>query len=315
MSVVYKGKTYNVETNKKGQLTLNLWGLGILDIFEIEGLYNLNNLEVLLLFHNKITEIKGLDSLSNLQELDLSGNNIKEIKGLENLINLRVLKIINNQIDEIKGLERNTNLLELNLRKNRITEIKGLDSIKSLEKLDLNSNLITEIKGLSKLTNLNELNLNNNKIYAIKGLESLNNLNKLYLDMNPVWKWTKKKFGQSVSGYGMVKDPQEIAEFCRLNPISQEKENEKKSAYHKKLKIYSLLAIIGMMIMSIGPFFLYQSIYNVLGWISTIIGTLMVIIFVYLAKFDKIYKIIFGIIGIIIVIVGLILSVMNNTFE
>lgn len=122
--------------------TLNLGGLKIKDIAEIEGLDNCPNLEVLRLNENEITEIKGLDSLSNLQFLNFSQNKITEIKGLNNLRCLKNLDLSFNQIKNIEGLDNLLNLEYLTLDSNQIEEIKGLENLSKLKWLSLYENPI-----------------------------------------------------------------------------------------------------------------------------------------------------------------------------
>ncbi|MFX1519000.1 MAG: leucine-rich repeat domain-containing protein [Promethearchaeota archaeon] len=135
--VTIRGKKYYFLYGK-----LDLYGVGISDI----------------------TEIEGVEKLSNLQELSLNDNQINEIKGLEHLTNLKALNLCDNHISEIKGLDNLNKLDRLYLDNNQITEIKGLENLSNLKKLYLNHNQITEIKGLEYLINLKELALGNNPI-------------------------------------------------------------------------------------------------------------------------------------------------------
>ncbi len=187
---------------------LNLKGLNINDINEIEGLENLIYLKELNLSGNNLTEIKhlenlvslkklnlsgnkikkiqGLESLKNLNQLYLHDNNIAEIKGLENLINLHFLNLDNNNISEIKSLNNNVNLTTLYLNDNEINEIKNLKPLRKLYFLALNNNNINEMKGLNNLINLRILQLGGNKIQEIKGIENLKKLTNLNLYNNNI---------------------------------------------------------------------------------------------------------------------------------
>jgi hypothetical protein len=71
--VMVKGKPFYVLDHR-----LSLTKLGIADIYEINGLQNLNHLEYLDLRNNQITEVKGLEHLINLKELNLEQNPLKE---------------------------------------------------------------------------------------------------------------------------------------------------------------------------------------------------------------------------------------------
>ena len=152
----------------------------------LDKLYKFTNLEILILYNNKITEIKGLDNLVNLKILDLSNNQITEIKNIDKLVNLEKLNLSNNKITEIKGLDDLINLHKIDLNTNKITEIKGFDNLKNLKILDLWNNKITEIKGLDNLINLKDLNLYNNQITEIKNLNNLVNLQMLCLGNNKI---------------------------------------------------------------------------------------------------------------------------------
>ncbi len=57
--ITFKGKVIQLSNDNK----LRLPNCFIKDIDEIEGLYKLNNIEVLWLDHNEIKEIKGLETL------------------------------------------------------------------------------------------------------------------------------------------------------------------------------------------------------------------------------------------------------------
>ena len=111
-----------------------------------------------------ISEIEGLDSCKDLEVLRLNGNEISEIKGLENLLNLQFLNLSENKIVKINGLERLTNLKNLDLSYNRIREIEGLENLINLEYLTLDSNHITEIRGIERLEKLKFLSLYENPI-------------------------------------------------------------------------------------------------------------------------------------------------------
>ncbi|MHA1895396.1 MAG: leucine-rich repeat protein [Candidatus Helarchaeota archaeon] len=131
----------NIRVSKKA---LNLDGLRIKNILDIEGLESLYDLEVLRLNNNQISEIKGLEVLPNLQFLNLSQNQITEIEGLDELRKLKNLDLSYNQITEIKGLDNLVNLEYLTLDSNQITEIKGIENLKKLKWLSLFDNPIKE---------------------------------------------------------------------------------------------------------------------------------------------------------------------------
>ena len=124
--------------------SLNLSGLKIKNMSEIEGLDKCEKLEVLRLNGNEISEISGLENLSSLQFLNLSENKISEIKGLDNLSNLKNLDLSYNQIREIEGLENLVNLEYLTLDSNHITEIRGIERLEKLKFFSIYENPIKE---------------------------------------------------------------------------------------------------------------------------------------------------------------------------
>ena len=124
--------------------TLNLSGLKIKDLSEIEGLDKCEKLEVLRLNGNQISEINCLECLSSLQFLNLSENNITKIQGLGQLTNLKNLDLSFNKIRRIEGLENLVNLEYLTLDSNHITEINGLEKLNKLKWLSLYENPIKE---------------------------------------------------------------------------------------------------------------------------------------------------------------------------
>lgn len=100
-----------------------------------------DNLEVLILRHNKIADIRGLDSARNLRRLDLSNNNVQNINGLDNLCFLD----------------------ELNIAYNRLTKLQGIGQCLLLRKLDLSNNRLKSMDRLIMMF-LNELDLRNNQL-------------------------------------------------------------------------------------------------------------------------------------------------------
>ena len=145
-----------------------------------------------------IAQIEGLSDLNNLESLSLNDNKIIEIKELENLKNLRSLSLAYNQITEIKGLENVENLVFFNIEGNEITEIKGLENLSKLEELIINGNNIREITGLENLINLKRLVF---KQYGlIKSKFPVRFIN-----------WTLGGFESRTS---TIKDPQKLVKFC-----------------------------------------------------------------------------------------------------
>ena len=153
---------------------------------EIKNLKKLKNLKTLILNGNKIKKIKGLGKLINLEKLELDENQIEEIENLGNLKKLKWFSLAENNITEIKGLEANINLELLALPGNNIKEIKGLTCLTKLKELYLSENTISEIGGLENLPELRILDLSKNLIKEIKNIENLGNLEKINIEGNQI---------------------------------------------------------------------------------------------------------------------------------
>jgi len=119
MLVEYNGKEYKVK-EKGGVLSLDLSGLEIKDITQINGLDSLTYLQLLDLSRNQITEIKGLDNLTSLVDLQFEHNQIEVIKGLDKLEELQILNLYKNKISQIKSFKNKNNLRDILLGGNPI---------------------------------------------------------------------------------------------------------------------------------------------------------------------------------------------------
>ena len=335
MEIIYKGTKYRIQKNKKGQTSLNLCYSGIADIEDIEGLNSLRELEILDLRGNKITEIKGLDNLvnlkelhlsvnritdiigleklNNLQKLNLNKNHISQINGLESLVNLEELQLNNNLITEITGLEKLTRLKKLEFNYNQINEISGLDNLRELQKLEFNGNQINEIKGFNNLTNLRIIKLRHNNISAIRGFDNLINLEELYIDENPVWRRAKRQFGKSLYGIGLIQDPQALVKFCQKGGDTWQEEQKFIAENEKRLKYKLFLAFVGIFIMSIGPILIFELGLSFLGWITMIGGIGIHLYFKYNTNWTNKHRISFGVLGLILILVGAILMVRGDS--
>jgi internalin A len=140
---------------------------------------------VLNLSNNNISKLEGLGDLDSLQVFDLSSNNISKLEGLSSLDSLQVLNLSNNNITKLEGFDSLDNLQELRLSGNQISKLEGLGSLSNLQGLNLSGNQISKLDGLDSLGNLQELYLSGNQISKLgKGLEHLNALTALYLSNN-----------------------------------------------------------------------------------------------------------------------------------
>jgi hypothetical protein len=113
MSVVVRGKRYKME---KGRLAL--MGLGIENINEIEGLYD----------------------LTGLLELDLGQNNIIRLGLVKEIPTLQKVDLSNNKLTVLNGLEMWGNLVEVNAEQNRLENIDVLEKLPRLQKVLLAGN-------------------------------------------------------------------------------------------------------------------------------------------------------------------------------
>jgi len=168
MSVIHNGKTINVK-KLKGLATLNLARQNITSISEINGLENLEGLQVLILSNNNISEIEGLDTLTNLLVLKLRNNRISEIKGLENLVKIQELYLEKNPIKTLKGLDNLVELKFLNLFACSIDDIESFRNKQRLVKFffgrnPLYQNLYDIVSKKKKLRKLTEEERNNRGI-------------------------------------------------------------------------------------------------------------------------------------------------------
>ena len=163
---------------------LNLAGNSISDVSPLKGLTNLGELS---LWQNNISNISPLKGLTNLNRLDLSHNQISELSALKGLINLKdVLDLSDNQINDLSPLAGLTNLYSLDLSNNQISIISSLNGMSELLWLKLNNNQISDTSALAGLTNLTDLRLGNNSIRDISNLSGLINLETLLLENNTI---------------------------------------------------------------------------------------------------------------------------------
>eukprot|EP01062_Namystynia_karyoxenos_P017647 TRINITY_DN16523_c0_g1_i1.p1 TRINITY_DN16523_c0_g1~~TRINITY_DN16523_c0_g1_i1.p1 ORF type:complete len:548 (+),score=175.19 TRINITY_DN16523_c0_g1_i1:82-1725(+) len=159
-----------------------------LRIFRMDrvALHKLTNCRMLVLRQNLIHEIHPLPpNLEELDELELYDNKIRVLQNLDNLRCLRVLDLSYNNIRIIENLDCLAGSLEvLFLTENKITKIQGLEKLTKLRQLELGSNRIREVVGISTLTNLEDLWLGKNKITQLAGLQGLTKLRRLSLQAN-----------------------------------------------------------------------------------------------------------------------------------
>ncbi len=177
------------------------------DIYSIEGIQHLSNLETLELpynfiddltpishlkklktldlTHNKIEDISPIRQLYDLEVISLGNNQIKDLSPLENLLNLSNIDFFNNQISDIGPIANLTNLKNIYLNHNKIEDINPLKNLVNLEYLGLGENLIVDVDVLENLIQMKTLELHNNQISDMSSLIKLNNLEFLVIGGNP----------------------------------------------------------------------------------------------------------------------------------
>ena len=110
---------------------------------------------------NYIKRIDGLINLERLDVLDMHANLLTSTNGLERQKHLRTLNLAGNQLKDV-DFEHLSTLTELNLRRNQIERITGLHSLEYLSRVYLSFNNIAkwdDIWCLGDVTDLTELTL------------------------------------------------------------------------------------------------------------------------------------------------------------
>ena len=170
--------------------------------------FELPNLEVLILDRNTITDFSplqdaralrqlsaadnhlqtssGTGELVQLTHLNLMGNSLERIADLDALTHLERLNLSNNRIQRIDHLNAQGGLTGLYLSYNQIAKLENLDHLQKLWHLYIASNRITKIENLGNLKSLKELDLGSNQIAKIENLEKLASLQDLNLSNNQI---------------------------------------------------------------------------------------------------------------------------------
>ncbi|CAL5995631.1 Rab2a [Hexamita inflata] len=134
----------------------------------------------------QISDIVSLEGLLNLQDLNVSGNPLSNILPLKNLTELISLDLSCCKIEDLSALKNLRKLENLNIFTNSIVDISSLQNIKSLRTLDASQNQILSIYVLKNLKNLQIVRLESNKIIYINTLQVLTQLNELTLSGNQI---------------------------------------------------------------------------------------------------------------------------------
>ena len=183
--VEYKGERIPVIDDK-----LSLKSLGIKDLSEVKGLFQLKALENLDLSDNKLNKLpKAIDKVKKLKEIDLRNNNFTTIpKAIIRLPSLRVLSVKNNQLKEIPDQIGNlVSLKKLSLEGNKLKNIpEALHNLTVLKSFGLGDNEITDLpEFIGNFPSLKNLNLSVNHLKKIpRTIGNLTSLETLWLDEN-----------------------------------------------------------------------------------------------------------------------------------
>lgn len=120
-----------------------------------------------MLGRNRITKIEGLSNLQCIDILDLHSNGISELENLRSLVSLRVLNVEDNLIREVPSLHGLSNLVEINLRRNKVWVVHDNHHCRKLQKVVLTNNQVAtlqDVEALFSLESLSELWLDQNKV-------------------------------------------------------------------------------------------------------------------------------------------------------
>lgn len=102
----------------------------------MEGLTQVDSLQVFTAYRSGVTGLKVFEGFSNLQVLDLWDNRVISLEGIENLPNLRSLQIGENPI-EYADIPENNALTFLGVRKTKIKDFSFAGNLKYLKNLEI----------------------------------------------------------------------------------------------------------------------------------------------------------------------------------
>ena len=135
-----------------------------MDIFDLTGLEEFKELEILDLDGNHISDLSPLRDLPSLTELRLGGSSVSDLSPLSGLKTLKVLNLRDNSIRTLTPLVGCTGLQELNLRGNGLSDLSPLAYLTGLTTLDVSDNQIRDLSALYSLTSLRSLDLRGNPL-------------------------------------------------------------------------------------------------------------------------------------------------------
>ena len=113
-----------------------------LDLWDIEAIAGLTQLEKLNLGWNEITDITALSGLTNLTSLSIWGNTIQSLQPITGCQQLLYLDFADNQVTDISVLSGLQTLQQLWMYQNQITDISAVAAMERLQVLMLRDNPI-----------------------------------------------------------------------------------------------------------------------------------------------------------------------------
>ena len=177
--------------------TLNLSGVGLVEISEFGRDGNLPKIRKLLLGDNKIESIEPLKDLTSLRALDLSGNPLSDIAALGNHKNLVALNISNIKSTKPQStLAELSGILELYAEACELNEVSFLGKMNDkMRTLDLRNNKISDVSPLYRFSDIKVLRLEGNPIADIdlSWLQSLNQLQDFDIDVLEIKSLAKRR--------------------------------------------------------------------------------------------------------------------------
>lgn len=153
-----------------------------------EEVYEMTELKILKLFHNKIDSISPkIAQLKNLEKLYLGKNQLKYLpKEISELKNLKILSVGYNELEELPAsIGEMTELEQLWVDQNRLKAFpKELGQLENLKTLKANYNFIdTLYKEVFDAKNLEFIHLERNRINSIpNSISQLTGLKELYIN-------------------------------------------------------------------------------------------------------------------------------------
>lgn len=147
------------------------------DLEDFDVIWDLSNLEILVLDSTKISNINKIVQLSKLKYLGLNSTEIKDFSPISTLMNLETVLLGDNAIDSIGFLNQNIKLKHINLTSNNLKTLQGLKNKKDLQRICICNNGIDDISEIHDCKKIKHLCMGGcNKITTGKDLIEFPNL-------------------------------------------------------------------------------------------------------------------------------------------